>query len=154
MEIHCEISALYGSHALSRSRIVKGGQQCKDVRTDLTNEEIQRRSKTLSTLDLEDIILRYRESIVHIAQKWRTFVDSANSIAHHQLDYHILCSRRVPYSLSSEYKDASLVASLEFFQCYSAEGTDFISRIISGDEKWMHYFAPETKQASMEWRHT
>ena len=37
---------------------------------------------------------------------------------------------------------------------YRIEGNDFLSLIIMGDETWVHHFTPETKRASMEWRHT
>ncbi|GBN57698.1 hypothetical protein AVEN_251520-1 [Araneus ventricosus] len=38
-EIHSEIPAAYGSHAMSRPAIVKWCQQFKDGRTDLTDAE-------------------------------------------------------------------------------------------------------------------
>jgi hypothetical protein len=37
---------------------------------------------------------------------------------------------------------------------FEAEGDDFIGRIVTGDETWVHYHQPETKRASKEWRHT
>jgi hypothetical protein len=30
----------------------------------------------------------------------------------------------------------------------------FLQRIVTGDEKWVHHVTPETKQASMTWKHT
>jgi hypothetical protein len=35
-----------------------------------------------------------------------------------------------------------------------AEGDDFLSTIVTGDETWIHHFEPETKRQSMEWHHT
>jgi hypothetical protein len=30
---------------------------------------------------------------------------------------------------------------------------EFLSRIVTGDETWLHHFEPETKIQSMEWHH-
>ena len=30
----------------------------------------------------------------------------------------------------------------------------FFERVITGDETWVYYYDPETKQQSMEWRHS
>jgi hypothetical protein len=38
--------------------------------------------------------------------------------------------------------------------CYDAEGDNFLSTIVIGDETWIHHFKPETKRQSMEWHHT
>ncbi|GBN06724.1 hypothetical protein AVEN_119432-1, partial [Araneus ventricosus] len=70
MEIHREISAMYGPHAMSRPAMVKWWQQFEDGRTDLTDAEGQGRPTTVSTSDmvqrLEDIILRNRRvSVAH-----------------------------------------------------------------------------------------
>ena len=31
---------------------------------------------------------------------------------------------------------------------------DFLSRLVNMDETWLHHYDPETKQQSMEWRHS
>jgi len=31
---------------------------------------------------------------------------------------------------------------------------DFLSRLVTMDETWLHHYDPETKQQSMEWRHS
>ncbi|KAF8771957.1 Protein GVQW3 like protein [Argiope bruennichi] len=115
--------------------ILKWCQQFEDGRTDLTDVERQGRLIMVSTSDMvlwvEDIILSNRRvSIAYIAQNKGISVDSAHSIVCHQLDYRKLCSRWVPYSLSSEQKGARFAASLGFLQRYYAEGNDFLNRII------------------------
>ncbi|GBL91783.1 hypothetical protein AVEN_185542-1 [Araneus ventricosus] len=47
-EIHSEISAVFGPHAMSRPAIVKWCQQFEDDRTDLTDAERQGRPATVS----------------------------------------------------------------------------------------------------------
>jgi len=36
---------------------------------------------------------------------------------------------------------------------YANEGEAFLTRIVTGDETWVHHFAPESKRQSMEWKH-
>ncbi|GBL69219.1 hypothetical protein AVEN_98399-1 [Araneus ventricosus] len=163
---------------MPRPAIVKWCQQFEDGRIDLTDEERQGSPTTVRTSDMvqqvEDIILSSRRvSVADISQELGISVGSAHSgglqpdspspgfatgsahsIVRHQLDFRKLCSQWVPYSLTSEYKGARFAASLEFLQRYSEEDNDFLSRIITGDETWVHCFTPETKQASMARRHT
>jgi len=40
---------------------------------------------------------------------------------------------------------------LEFFRC---DSNDFLSRLVTMDETWLYHYDPETKQQSMEWRHS
>jgi histone-lysine N-methyltransferase SETMAR len=37
---------------------------------------------------------------------------------------------------------------------YEAEGDNFLSTTVTGDETWIHHFEPEKKKQSMEWHHT
>jgi histone-lysine N-methyltransferase SETMAR len=37
---------------------------------------------------------------------------------------------------------------------YETEGNAFLFRIVTGDESWVHHFTPESKAASMAWKHT
>ncbi|GFR95606.1 histone-lysine N-methyltransferase SETMAR [Elysia marginata] len=36
---------------------------------------------------------------------------------------------------------------------YKEEGKEFIQRIVTGDESWVHHYVPESKRQSMEFRH-
>jgi len=40
---------------------------------------------------------------------------------------------------------------LEFFR---RDPNNFLSRLVSMDETWLYHYDPETKQQSMEWRHS
>jgi hypothetical protein len=33
------------------------------------------------------------------------------------------------------------------------QGEEFLSRIVTGDETWVHHYEPESKGQSMEWKH-
>jgi hypothetical protein len=72
----------------------------------------------------------------------------------HQLGYSKVCARRVPRSLTEEHKEQRKIICSELLARYEAEGDDFLSTIITGNETWIHHFEPETKSQSMEWHHT
>ena len=55
-------------------------------------------------------------------------------------------ARRVPRSATVE--------KINFFRAdgtFEAEGETFLSRIVTADETWVHYFESETKRQSKEW---
>ncbi|GFT18052.1 histone-lysine N-methyltransferase SETMAR [Trichonephila clavipes] len=56
--------------------------------------------------------------------------------------------------LTHEHKTKSLGSALSFLERYSNEGDDFLSHIVTGNEIWVAYVTPESKQQSMEWRHS
>jgi len=45
-------------------------------------------------------------------------------------------------------------SALDFLTRYSEEGDNFLSCVVTGDERWVLHTTPESKQQSMEWRHT
>jgi hypothetical protein len=46
-----------------------------------------------------------------------------------------------------------MACDLLFLQQYVILSHEFLERIVTGDETWVHYHAPETNRASMEWKH-
>jgi hypothetical protein len=43
--------------------------------------------------------------------------------------------------------------SLEHLLRYADEGEDMFNRIVTGDESWLHHYRPESKRASIQWKH-
>ena len=42
---------------------------------------------------------------------------------------------------------------MQHLQRYQDEADEMLSRTVTGDESWVHHYKPETKCASMKWRH-
>ncbi len=42
--------------------------------------------------------------------------------------------------------------ALNFLTQYKVDGNDLLEQIIIGDEKWIHFYKPERKSASMVWK--
>ena len=55
--------------------------------------------------------------------------------------------------LTQEHNEHRMQVCQELLNQYEDEGDSFLDRIITGDEAWCHYYEPESKRQSMEWRH-
>ena len=44
-------------------------------------------------------------------------------------------------------------SSQELLEVYNANPEDFHTRLVTGDETWLHYWDPDTKKESMQWKH-
>jgi protein involved in ribonucleotide reduction len=46
-----------------------------------------------------------------------------------------------------------LIRSLQHYLQYADKGEDMLNRIVTGDKSWVHHYQPESKHASMQWKH-
>jgi len=71
-----------------------------------------------------------------------------------KLGYRKLCPRWVPKILTDDRKTKRMGSALKFLTRYAQEGDEFLDSIVTGDEKWVFHHTPESKQQSLQWRHT
>ncbi|GFU25513.1 histone-lysine N-methyltransferase SETMAR [Trichonephila clavipes] len=60
----------------------------------------------------------------------------------------------VPKMLTEEHKRKRMYFALDFLTCYVEAGDEFLDHIVTGDETWVYPQTPESKQESMQWRHS
>lgn len=70
------------------------------------------------------------------------------------LGYRKCSARWVPKMLTEDHKRQRIESSREVSELYAEEGAVFLDSIVTGDETWVYHFTPESKQQSMEWRHS
>lgn len=70
------------------------------------------------------------------------------------LGYRKCSARWVPKMLTEDHKRQRIESSREVLELYAEEGAVFLDSIVTGDETWVYHFTPESKQQSMEWRHS
>ncbi|UYV71313.1 hypothetical protein LAZ67_8002588, partial [Cordylochernes scorpioides] len=63
-----------------------------------------------------------------------------------------VCARWLPRLLSENHKQQRMEAALVFLEMYRRDGDQLFSRIVTGDESWVHHSTPETKRQSMVWK--
>ena len=68
------------------------------------------------------------------------------------LGYSKVCASWVPRQLTEAHKQCRLEACSEFLEYCHSDKT-FLQQMVTGDETWVYHFEPESKRASMEWRH-
>jgi histone-lysine N-methyltransferase SETMAR len=78
---------------------------------------------------------------------------SVSTIIHDFLGMSKVSARWVPRMLTMENREIRARISKDLLARYRKDPNDFCQRIITCDETWIHYYDPETKMQSMEWRH-
>ena len=72
-----------------------------------------------------------------------------NEIVSDKLKFRKLCARWVPKMLMEEHRLKRQASALDFLTPHSEEGDNFLSCVATGDETWVSYATPESKQQSM-----
>ena len=73
------------------------------------------------------------------------------TILHEKLGLSKLRARWIPRMLTAQQKQTRAESSLALLHLYNESPEDFISRVVTGDETWVHHYDPESKQESMQW---
>ena len=71
-----------------------------------------------------------------------------------KLGYRKLCARWVPKILKDDHKTKRMGSALKFLTRYAQEGDEFMDSIVTGDVTCGFHHTPESKQQSLQWRHT
>ncbi|GFX69177.1 HTH_48 domain-containing protein [Trichonephila clavipes] len=159
VDIHPQISAVYGENIMRDGMVRKWVRAFKDGRTNIHDEERSGRPSVIPDELINIVDCKVKENrrfaISSLAEKFPAVSRSVlYEIVSERLNYRKLCSRWVPKILTDEHKTKSLGSALSSLERCSNEGDDFLSHIVSGDETGVAYVTPETKQQSMEWRHS
>jgi len=75
---------------------------------------------------------------------------TVHQILANELGMRKICAKMVPRNLSQDQKDMRKERCVDFLNLI-ANDSDFLERVITGDESWVFEFDPETKRQSMEW---
>jgi len=76
------------------------------------------------------------------------------SIIHEDLDMRKLSAKWVPKCLNMDQKRQRCQSSEQLLEIFWRDPNDFLSRSVTMDETSLYHYDPETKQQSMEWRHS
>jgi len=104
----------------------------------------------INELILED----YRISAKSTAEQLGISRERVGSIIHEDLDMRKLTAKWVPKRLKADQKRQRCQSSEQLLEFFRRDPNDFLSRLVIMDETWLYHYDPETKQQSMEWRHS
>jgi len=117
------------------------------------------RPKTVTTPEIIDqineLILEDRRiSSKSIAEKLGISRERVGSIIHEDLNMRKLSAKWVPKCLNADQKRQRCQSSKTLLECFRRDPNDFLSRLVTMDEAWLYHYDPETKQQSLESRHS
>lgn len=157
-EIYRKLVAVYGDKVMSCKQVWLWCTAFTNGRTDLEDEPRTGRPRSSTTdenvtrvesLIREDRRLKIRE----MAMELDLPKSVVHEIVHDNLGFRKVSCRWVPKQLTDEHKFLRMGISLQLLERYREPDGDFLDKLITGDETWLHLTTPETKADSMTWKH-
>ena len=148
-EIHGELADVCGSSAPSYAQV-----KFKRGRTSLEDEA--RSGRPLDATDEEmcknvrDLVYSGIIQVEEIAQVLGISHGSVSTILHDCLGMRKLTARGVPKSLSDEQMATRASVCSALLKRFRSKD-DFLLRLVTVDEIWVHYYEPENKAQSHQW---
>lgn len=158
--IHKRLCAVYKCSAVDRSTVSRWVQRIKaaeSVRVELHDLPRSGRVASATSTDMlnrADAIIRKDRRITSQQLALQLTVSKGSAIAIFKtLGYSKICARWVPRCLTNDHRVQRKTFCSELLERFGVEGEMFLSKIVTGDETWAHYYEPETKMQSIEWHH-
>ncbi len=150
------------NHIMSLRSVQKWRKQFLEGRTDIHDEAragrpsdtIEETVRCVRALLEED--RRHTITDLHHEIETHFLHETSRTTIHRALVEHIgmrkVCARWVPRELTEQHRKNRMGAALELLSSYHELGDDYLQRIVTGDETWVHYWTPETKKQSSVWK--
>ena len=153
-EIHCELTNVMGllHHRMhlkfwvgefKRSRMSLEDETRSGRPSDATDEEMCNKVRDLVYSDR-------RIKVEEIANALHNSHGSVSTTLHDHLGMHKLTDRWVPKSLSDEQMATRASVYSALLKQFRSKEDDFLSRLVTVDETWVHYYEPENNAQSRQ----
>ena len=154
-EIHCELTNVYGSSAPSYAQVKFWVGEFKHSRMSLEDET---RSGCPSDATDEEMCNKVRDlvysdrriKVEEIANALHISHGSISTTLHDRLGMHKLTACWVPKSLSGEQMATRASVYSALLKRFRSKKDDFLARLVTVDETWVHYYEPENKAQSRQ----
>lgn len=155
-EIHELLKVAHGDNSMSERTIRRWIEAFKAGRTALSDEKHTGRPRSSSRQRLAERIQSIladdaRSTIRELADRTNSPSTSVFRVIKDDLELVRLCARWIPRLLTPEMKEARVSACEENLERVEEAGgwEHFRQLIVTGDETWVPFFDPPTKQESM-----
>lgn len=157
--IYRELCTVYGPKVMSEGVVREWVRFFKNGRTNIHDEERSGRPSVVTDELAEQINGRIcdnrRFTVSELSDEFPQISRTVlYEIVTERLRYRKFCARWVPKILSENHKTQRMASALDFLMRYEREEQSFLNRIVTGDETWVKYVNPETKEQSKVWAHT
>ena len=155
-EIHPELADVYGSSAPSYAQVKFWVGEFKCGRMSVEDEA--RSGRPLDATD-EEMCKKVRDLVYSdrriqdeeiIVQALGISHDSVSTILHDGLGMRKLTAHWVPKSISDEQMATRASVCSALLKRFRSKD-DFLLRLVTVDETWVHYYEPENKAQSLQW---
>lgn len=151
-----KLDKYYGESAPSYATVKYWIAEFKRGRTSTKDEHAGGPPITVTTPEniekVHDMVLDDpRVKVREIAEAVGISTGSVISILHEKLDMRKLTARWVPRLLTIDQKRERVRTSQQCLDMFNHNPKDFLHRIITIDETWIHHYTPESKEATKEW---
>ena len=155
LEIHCELTYVYGSSAPSyaqvkfwvgefkRSRMSLEDETRSGRQSDATDEEICNEVRDLIYSDRQ-IKVEEIENALHFSH------GSVSTTLHDRLGMYKLTARWVPKSLSDQQMATRASVYSALLKWFRSKEDNFLSHLVTEDETWVNYYELENKAQSRQ----
>lgn len=155
-EIFNRIKNIYQAQAPSYSTVKKWAAEFKRGRSSIDDDPRSGRPATsVNPKNIEavrglveaDRRIKTREIAAELGIDKKQVIE----ILHEQLHLSKLSARWIPKLLTPAEMQKRTETSDQILSRYDADSAGFLSRLVTGDETWVHHFDPESKHESMQW---
>lgn len=156
--IHEEMLEVYHNDCPSYDVVKHWCKQFRCGRLSIHDEPRSGRPSTACNGDtvskVEKLILQDRRiKVKNIAGELGIAYGSVCDIIHNELHMTKVSARWIPRLLTPLQKTQRTECSEQLLELCDQNEDDFFSRLVTTDESWIHYYDPETKEASKQWKH-
>lgn len=150
-----EMKVVYGENCPGKTMVYKWSRLFKQGRESLEDDDRPGRPSDVTThemvIKVDDAVRENsRIKLKELAKMFKISETTAYKILH-DLGMSKISARWVPRMLTPLQKKYRVDCCKEFINLCSENPRDFINRIVTGDETWIHFYDPESKQESMQW---
>nr|CAP20021.1 transposase [Eriphia verrucosa] len=157
-EIYECMVAVYTDTAPSYATVARWNKEFRHGRESLEDDPRPGRPSDVTTDDnvarVKRMILENRRvKVEEIERELGISYGSVCNIIHENLAMTKVSARWVPRNLTPHDRLQCRQSSEELLLLYNQDPEEFESRIVTGDDTWVHHWDPETKLESMAWKH-
>ena len=149
------IQQVFGDQSLNRTQVFQWYARFKAGRTSVDDEHTGRltSSTTPETVaQIQEIIRQDRHRTIRdIAEEVHVGYGTCQRVLTEELGMHRVAAKFVPRILTADQKQQRVNVCTELRELAS-DDEEILSRIITGDERWVYGYDPETKRQSPQWK--
>lgn len=158
-DIHQRLVNVYGDAAPSLATVSRWVSEFKRGRSSIEDEPRSGAPSSSVTPELiaatEELVMNDRTiTLEKLAGQLGISKGSVHTIMHDHLHMSKVTTKWVPRLLTVDMRANRLECCEQLCEEFDAGPDDFIARIVTGDESWIHHFDPETQQEARQWKHS